>query len=717
MFVPRGATVCLLVAVLLLPAAAAALAEPIPHERFDQAELDLLALKLLLDESLRLATESILSCVDEDTASSISYTLLLLDSLEAPAEIAQDLSEEIDTYESLTTFIPPFETMASDDSDVTYTFELLMQNVTTLRQMAQDAALPPELYEQAMDLLAKTNGYIQGLLLQLDVLEDDALAIGALPEIPEQGYLNVTPLLDAIQALRDKLLRIELELDFIAEKVLNPTPRLFLVANSDRFYLGQTLVLTSYLFYMGTFVPDLEVVIDRDGEEFLSADTGASGRFSEQYDIPVNGSELGTYVFVAQTVYETVTYTSNEVTVTVLKIPTRITLEVDASYELGAVVDIDGTLEDYEGGALADQEVFVTLGSFSYSFRTDENGTFAVTMATVDLGFGNHTISASYDGNTTHAPCQTPLHEFMLKYPAVLTLEVSDEEVELGDHIVLSGTFTNTTGDPIANATIRIVLNGVWYATVTTVANGTFSLTIDTDDIGAGTHVAYADHDVILSPWFYTRSNDVTFVVNEKKDSGFIPGIITNPDDLFDAIRNIFEDWFFGKYWILAWAILIIIAALLYMAYRKLKARSARRKAQEEQVRRAVLLEPSIFTPRVRPLASLPTGSRKLMKAVLWKMIDALLGTMSPREAIIHGYSKFLQFLDTERGTHIEPSLTHREIQAELVFMGYPKDTISTVTGTFEKAMYTEREVTVEDALGFADSLAVLEGFGRAVPE
>jgi len=31
--------------------------------------------------------------------------------------------------------------------------------------------------------------------------------------------------------------------------------------------------------------------------------------------------------------------------------------------------------------------------------------------------------------------------------------------------------------------------------------------------------------------------------------------------------------------------------------------------------------------------------------------------------------------------------------------------------------MFTEHDVTIEDALGFADSLALLEGFGRAVPE
>ena len=717
MSVPRGVTACLLALFLLLPASAAVSAESIPHEQFDEAEFDLMALKLLLDHSLSLATQSIMSCVYEDPDSAVAYSISLVDSLEAPAAIAEELSDEIDVYEYLVTFIPPFETMASDDSELTQTFTAFMQNLTTLRLMAQDVVLPPETYDQAMDLLARANAYVQGLRFQLDGLEGDALAIGELPEIPEQGYLNVTPLLDAIQALRDKLAAIELEIELLAENVLNPTPRLFLVANSDELYLGQTLMLTGYLFYLGAFIPDMDVTIERDGELFRTADTGVSGRFSESYVIPIDEAELGPHAFAAWTVYGNVTYYSQDVPVNISRIPTRISLDVLPSYELGAVVDLNGSLEDYEGLALEDQDVSAVLDGISYSMTTDMNGSFAITLATSDLVFGLHSVSASYGGNGTHGPSSTPLLEFMLKYPAVITLQASEDEIDLGGTIVLFGTFSNTSDEPIGNATVRIVLNGVLYASLPTLPNGTFSLSIDTDDIGQGTHSAFAEHDDPPSPWSYTRSDEVVFTVNEDDDSGFIPGIVTNPDDLFEEIKDLLEDWFLGEHWFLAWAILIMIAALLYMAYRKLKTRSAKRRVQEAQLKKALLLEPSIVTPKVRPLASLPAESRKLMKAKLWQMIDALLGSMSPRDAIVHGYGRFLQFLDAERSTHVEDSLTHREIQDELVFMGYPKDTVRTVTGVYEKAMFTERDVTVEDALGFADSLAILEGYGRAVPE
>ena len=717
MSILRGAMACLLAAVLLSCAAAGALADTVPHEDFDEAELDLMALKLLLDESLRLATESLLSCVAEDPEAAASYSLTLLSSLEAPATIAQELSEEIDVYEPLVTFIPPFETMASDDSEVTATFASLMQNLTTLRLLSQDALLPPDTYDQAMDLVATANARIQELLFQLDGLEDDALVIGALPEIPDQGYLNVTPLLDAIQALKDKLLRLDQELEQLADKILNPTPRMFLVANSHEMHLGQTLILTGYLFYLGTFIPDLDVSIERNGSLFMTANTGGSGKFSETYHIPMDPEELGAWTFVAWTVYGNATYTSEEVSVNITRIPTVISLDVAPSYELGEVVTLNGSLEDHEGLALAGQEVLATLDGIAFSYETDANGTFVVTLATSELGFGAHSVYASYEGNTTHAPSNTSVQEFSLKFPAVLTLLTSEETVELGDTVVLYGTFANSTDEPIGDAPIWIALNGIRYALLTTATNGSFSAPVDTDDIGPGTHVAFAEHDDASSPWFRTVSNEVEFTVEEEKDSGFIPGIITNPDELFEAVKDLLEDWFLGEYWYIAWAVLIIVSALLYIAYRKLRERSARRRAQEEALRKALLLDPPIFTPKVRPLASLPSGSRKLMKATLWKMIDALLGSMSPREAIVHGYERFLQFLDKERNTPIEESMTHREIQTELVFMGYPKETVRAVTGVYEKAMYTAREVTVEDALSFADSLATLEGFGRVAPE
>ena len=716
MSIPRGAMATLFAAVMLLPAAAAVSADTVPHEEFDEAELDLLSLKLLLDESLRRATESVLACVQEDAESAQSYSSSLLESIEPPAAIIDDLSDEADSYEYLVTFIPPFEQLALDDSELASTFASLMENITALRLIADYAIVPPETYEQAMDLLAQTNAHIQELLIIIDWLEDDALAIDDLPEMPEQGDLNVTPLLEAIDNLRDKLQQLDGELDRLAENVLNPTPRLFLLANSDELHLGETLVLTGYLFYWGTFIPDLEVSIDRNGTLFSTADTGASGRLVETYLIPMDGAELGSWTYAAQTVYDNETYTSSDLVVNVTRIPTVIELEVAPEYELGSAPTLNGTLEDFEGRALLGQEVHVWLDGTLYPAVTESDGSFQFTLLTLDLGFGPHSAYASYDGNETHAPSSTVLYEFMLRYPAVITLHASEEKVELGDEVILSGTFSNSSGEPIGNATIWISLNGVRYALTTTGPDGSISAAVDTDDIGIGTHVANAEHDDDSSPWFRTVSNDVEFTV-ENGDSGFLPGIITNPDRLFEAVKDLLEAWFLGEYWYIAWASLAILTISAYLVYRRLRVRSERRREQEEQLKKALLLEPPIVTPKVRPLASLPAGPRKLTAATLWKMIDSLLGSMAPREAIVHGYSRFLQFLAKERSTLLDDSLTHREIQSELVFMGYPKETVGSVTGVYEKAMYTKREVTVEDALEFADSLAVLEGFGKVVPE
>ncbi len=726
MSVPRGVTACLLAVVLLMPATAAAVAETIPHEQFDQAELDLAVLMLLLDESLGLATESILSCVADDAVGAITYSDRLQESLAAPTEIIDDLSHDVESYEFLITFIPPFETMSVDDSSITETYSIFFDELTTLRLLAEEAVLPPEVYESGMETLASATAYVKELIHQLDVLEKDVDAIDALPEIPEQGTLDVQPLLDAIALLRERLAQLEMELELLAEKILNPVPRLFLVLNDDSMYLGQTLIITGYLFYMGQFVQDLDVNVRRDGTDISNMSTGASGRFSITYYIPIDPIELGTYIFDASTVFNEVEYWSEETQLIVLKIPTSTIMYPEDSYEIGPTATIDGMLGDYLGSGLVDQIVSVTIDSTIFDFTTDDSGGFEAVIVTASLGFGPHNISATYPGNTTHQGSSTPVYEFHLKYPAVLTLDVSGDEFEMGDEIVFNGTFTNMSWECIGSATIRFIIDDRYFTSTITSDNGTYKMTENSEDIGKGTHVAFAEHDGVGTPWFHTRSEEVTFTITEKKSSNIFPGIETSPKDIFDSIKDFFtgpfldflKNAFFGELAWLAWMILALLIVLAYYGYKRLQFRIWANRLRQMDSQRVSIFENKVVTAKMRPLSTLPAAqSKSLMKATLWRLIDTLLGSMPPKDAVVIGYQKFIQFLRTDRDATVDNSLTHREIQTELVFMGYPKETIGKVTNIYEKAMFTDRDVTIEDALGFADSLAVLEGFGRAVPE
>ena len=726
MSVPRGVTACLLAVVLLMPATAAAVAETIPHEQFDQAELDLAVLMLLLNESLRLATESILSCVADDTTGAITYSDRLQESLAAPTEIIDDLSHEVESYDFLITFIPPFETMSVDDSSITETYSIFFDDLTTLRLLAEAAVLPPEVYEEAMTILSSAMAQVKELLHQLDVLEDDANVIGALPEIPEQGILDVQPLLDAIALLREKLAQLEMELELLAEKILNPVPRLFLVLNYDSLYLGQTLIITGYLFYMGQFVSDQDIRVFRDGTDFSDVNTGASGRFAITYYIPIDPVELGTYTFASSTVFSTVEYWSDDATLIVSKIPTNIALYPEESYVIGSTPTVAGILRDYVGSGLAEQVVSATVDTMIFDFVTDDSGYFDVPIVTNNLGFGSHNLSARYPGNSTHQGSSTPIYEFLLKYSAQLTLEVSGDEFEIGEDIRFNGTFTNISDEPIGAETIRLIVDDRYFTSTVTLDNGTFVIASDSEDIGKGDHVAFVEHDGIGTIWFYTKSNEVVFTITDKESPNIFPGVDTNPKDFFDAIKDFFtgtfldflKDLFFGELAWLAWIILIIIIVLAYFVYKKLRERVWAKRLRDIGSQKTPVFEAKIVKEKVRPLSTLPaTQSKKLMKATLWRLIDSLLGSMSPKDAVVIGYQKFLQFLVTDRNASVDNSLTHREIQSELVFMGYPKETVGKITNVYEKAMFTEHDVTIEDALGFADSLALLEGFGRAVPE
>lgn len=716
MFVPRGVLSALLVVALLAPVAMAAQAESIPHEQFDKAKLDLAVLKLLLNESLRLATESIWSCVAEDSAGALAYSDILDRSLAAPARIIENLSQEVDSYSFLSFFIPPFQDLSAADGEVTRMFAELMANLTALRAIVSPVPVPPEVYETAMAFLATVNSFVYQLLAQLDVLEDDATTIGALPEIPDQGTFDVTPLLEAIEALRNKLRLVEAEMEIIASRLLDPVPKLFLKANSNQLYLGQTLILTGYLLHMGTFVKNQNIVIDRQGQQFASVNTGSSGKFAVSSYIPIDPAQLGTYQFQATTVFNATTYTSPPISITVSMIPTSTTLYFEPSYELGKTMFLEGTLRDYQGVPLAGQPVSLSIDSSNYPKTTDQAGRFNESVNTTDLGLGTHSIRASYAGNSTHAPSSTPLYTFAIKYPAILTLELSSTRLKLGQTLTLSGMFTNITLEPIAGAEIRIILDSTYLASVTTGSDGSYSFTIDTDDIGSGTHVVYAEHDGPTAIWYYTKSPNRYFEVEVKKKPGLLPDIIAGTGKIIGDLKDILKEIFTGKMAPFAWALLIILVIVAYLYYKRIREKRRLRRRQHEERQKALEYEPKIVPMVARPLAKHGPGQRGLVKSTLASLMDSLLGSLPPKEAIIFGYARFLQFLGAERNTPIDPSLTHIEIQSELSFMGYPKESLTTVTRTYEKAMYTVREVSVEEALGFADALSDIEGYGVVRP-
>lgn len=713
MIVRRGAVAVLLaLAIISSPAAA----DTIPHERFDQAELDLAVLMLLLNESLRLSTESVLSCVADDGDGALQYSDMLGTSLAAPSEIVQELSEDIESYEFLVTFIPPFQNLSADDSVLTADYNRFLANLTELREIASDDPMPADLYDRALYLMSIVNNYVSLLYHDLDTLEADAGDIDALPEIPEQGELDPAPLVEAIRLLRDKLTTVEMELEAIALRILDPNPGLVLTVNRGTLYLGDTLILSGYLFYQGSFVPDTVITVTRDGDIYTVADTGDSGRFVREFWIPVNASYLGLYVFQAHAEFDSETLYSDEANVTVLKVPTKISFAPLPSYELGKTIIVNGTLADLQGSPMSEQDVTVTLDVIEYMFETDGSGMFTATIVTASLEHGAHTVSAAYDGNSTHSSSVSGLYTITLKFPAVLTLELSLSSLKAGETLVAAGAFSNLTGEPIANISVRVVIDYQLYGVSVTNSTGMFNLTIDTDDLGTGTHAVFAEHNGTGTAWFYTRSPERTFTVLTENDQGYFPGVIGGSEDVVDRVRKLLEDVFLGEYAVLAWAILIVLLALAYLAFRRLRAKNEKRRQQEKELMRSLVYEPTIVRPTVRSLAAAGPISRMLSETILWKLIDSLLGSMPPREAIVLGYGRFLGFLKAERDISIEPSLTHVEIQGELVFMGYPKDNISRVTEIYERAMYTAKEVSIQDALGFADALAVLETFGKEAP-
>lgn len=714
----RRKLVPLIVVSLLVAGAIPVAAEPIPHERFDNAQLDLAVLKLLLNHTLNLTTESLWSCVREDTSSALAYSSQASLSLAAPSAIVQEMSEEVESYAFLVQFIPPFQNLVDDDAVFVPGFAGMMENLTELRGIAGGGVIPAEQYGSAMSLVSRISAFLAQYDHLLDLLENDANTIGALPEIPNEGTFDVTDLLAAIDALRHKKVELEFEVERLASKILEPTPELVLNANSSTLYLGQTLILSGYLIDRGVFVQNIEISILRNGSPFDVVSSGPTGRFAKQYPIRIDPSELGTFVFVASTTYGSALYESESVTVSIVRIPTRISISVRSAYEVGHDIFVNGTLRDVRGLPMPSQPVTTLLDSTEFDNVTDAQGRFMAVMPTTGLAFGTHHVSSIYAGNATHAPSSTSSYAVLLKYPAKLTIDLSSTRLDYGKDLRINGTFTNLSGEPIPDAAIRIVINGRLFGTVLTDDGGNYSFTVNTRDVGSGgPHTVYAEHDGVGTIWSPTRSPTKTFYVNPKGSSpGIIPGIIGRTGKLVGDIGEAIKDFFLGKTAPFAWALLILLLVIAYFIYKRVKEHLKRRRRHEEEAAKAVAIEPKIAKVTVRPLAHHGIEQRSIARTTLSSMVDSLLGSLRPREAVILAYARFIEFLGSERDIRLEQSMTHIEIQSELTYIGYPTDSLKVVTRTYEKAMYTVREVTHEDAVGFADALGTIEGYGRGAP-
>jgi len=249
-----------------------------------------------------------------------------------------------------------------------------------------------------------------------------------------------------------------------------------------------------------------ENVIVTIGDEIINATTNDKGIASVDLDLD-SGNYTAIISYAGSETQDAANATAN---IVVLYNSTSIIIgyDVNVYYDNAAVLNV--TLINVYGDALANEEVVVSVNGTEYTNTTDSEG---VAIFNINLNVGEYTADIKYAGSETQDPANTTADITVLTNTS--TIIVADDLVmyyKNGSRFYI--TLTDALGNPLANESIKIDLNGYNY-TRTTNANGTASIAINLN-VGNYNATVYYDGSETQDAANKTVNIDVLSTINGK---------------------------------------------------------------------------------------------------------------------------------------------------------------------------------------------------------
>jgi len=684
-------TLLLLLAGLPMRAAA-----EIPHENFELANSDMTMTVAMFNSSVR-ASEAALTLFYEQKVNDSNQYLDMIGKVLVPAgQLVGEIKNVAGSYENLSELLPPFEDLYSCERSFSGLEDALLEirnDVMSLTQLENlsDADLVHALEEIRIvhSLIGSMNDTIGSMLVAAD-------QITKLTIDHAQPFAN-NNLTALIERLRNLLNMIIEQINQIIQNDVNwGDVRSFLVlwVADANLYLDEDLVCGGYLFLNGTFSPNHQINIVMDNVSFTLLTTGTDGMFGFSHPIPMNGSWLGSHLLVArtQTPYETMN--SDEITITVSRIPT--TLTISASRMLLALnqsTSIFVVLKNAKGSPIPDTEIILLRDAEPIALRTNASGMTNITWQAPEIGLGAHLVSASYSGILPYAPNQSADLVITVNIPTRAYLHLSTARLSEGYRIVGNGSLFANRSAPMQGQMITLFIDGVERDNATTDVNGMFTFSIPSTNLSRGAHelrAAFIHREIM---WRYSEATESFIILspNQVKNPLF-PGWDT---DLGITI----PDLFFGKYAYYTWLLVLLAVGVTIKTVQARRSRAQKEKADLDRVQK---LEPEP-APRkglgINDFA-LESGTRPS-------------GPYDPNEMVVQYYNRLLGFLRRKRRVAIPDSMTHRELASFLQSIGYSKTYVQRVTDLFEKAMYSGSQLSEDEAVRMTTDVSRIVGESR----
>jgi hypothetical protein len=267
---------------------------------------------------------------------------------------------------------------------------------------------------------------------------------------------------------------------------------------------------------------------------------------------------------------------------------------------------------------------------------------------------------------------------------------VFSERIYIKQSIVGKGTLSANGSEPLNAQQVTISIDGIVVANATTDDEGVFAFSVPAKSLAVGTHSLNAAFVNRTYVWRYSE-DQVNFKVFAQKlgPYPFLPSIPGWQGGIPETIPYLF----FGEYAYFTW---LLILALLGMTIRILQMRKQKKaRAATEEAQTLRPLEEMAAAPEM-------VGGPALAAAIEEALEEAPPGT--PNEKIIWYYHSLLLFLTRKRKIGLRESMTHWEVARILRALGYPFKHVDRATILFEKAMYSETNMSESDTIDMSSS-------------
>lgn len=673
----RGVAIIFLLIVLLL--SPSVFAQVPAHKQFSTAEEDYFALVSFLQDSKNACETVLTSSYDahvtisfspnitlffdeEKQQKSLLLALTLKKNLQYPLTVLETIDDSVESKAVLQDFIIPLRKISMCIIDLAINHSLVIDGFHVLHEFTRSTKVDNEKMIANFTLIHKKLSMMNNQLTRIQQ---------RLPEL--SMYFSMDDMETLIDEFFVLITEYERYLDQFLSFLFLDEPTLVLYSEKNKYYLTEDVTFFGYFIDPSGFITNHSLSILLDDIVVNNTKTNDVGRFNTVFE--TRSIPVGTYSFVAETDYQGIRYSSQEVLIILSLMPTQLSLRsLKQHAQPNEKIRITGELT-----TIKDEPVQGTVHLFirnhSISVQTNATGFFSITETNYST-YGAHKINASFQSTQIFDSCFQSI-TFFINEPTVLSLSATPKELTSEEPIILSGVLLDREREKgIPEKTISLFVNGIKTQQTTTDEHGNYSFVFSSKNSSATVFSFQTRFDSIDDQW---RSS--------------VSPLVQIPFVQLSFLSSFFKEY---REEILVFFFLIISLVLIISIFYIYRNRSIGYSVPQidNKTQDRIIAETSEKkTPLTSSLDSLNVNETDSLPC---------------RQRIITRYQQLLSFF-INHGMQLPFSYTHKDIQDKLETVHLSSTVIADVTSCFERAQYSIQVITDEEVQQFTTNMTLLQ--------